>query len=101
MYASYGNGLYEGRGPRSFRNRNWNASAGVPLEATAPFPNPVAPPGPQRTVEQAGPSAECANSKEYVGYTIVKREKKTCGQMIIDPAMEWHGQLCNKCDSKQ
>lgn len=108
LYPSHGNGLYEGRGPRSFRNRKWNASAGVPLEtieATAPFPNPVAPPGPQRTVEpvQTGPNGEATgHSKEYVGYTIDKprHERKTCGQMIIEPSMEWHGQVCNKCDDK-
>jgi hypothetical protein len=122
MFGSPGNGLYDAGGPRrggrGYRYRGWNASPGVPLDATAPFPNPVAPPGPQRSVveppglqrsgavpeardgsgAEGGANGGAGAAKEYVGYAIEEKEKAACGQMVIDQAMEWGGSMCNACE---
>ena len=80
-YRHPGNGLYGGRG---------NA-AGIPIDATAPFPNPVAPQG-----RVAQNQAEGGNSTDYSGYTI---GREACGMIQIDRAGEQIGLLaCNACD---
>jgi hypothetical protein len=69
------NGLYDtvghGRGHQ----------VGMPIDATTPFPTPVPPSG----------------RRDYVGYTIMKREP-TCGVINIERAAEWGGGVCNKCE---
>lgn len=66
-----GNGLYGGRG-----------NVGVPLYATAPFPEPVPPMG--RPIEG------------YVGYTV---GTKACGTIEVEKAAErGGGQACNICE---
>ncbi|CAE7031918.1 hypothetical protein P3342_006720 [Pyrenophora teres f. teres] len=80
-YRHPGNGLYGGRG---------NA-AGIPIDATAPFPTPVAPQG---RVSQA--QVEGGISTDYSGYTI---GREACGMIQIDEAMEKVGGLtCHACD---
>ncbi|KAI0577175.1 hypothetical protein Alg130_08488 [Pyrenophora tritici-repentis] len=80
-YRHPGNGLYGGRG---------NA-AGIPMDATAPFPTPVAPQG---RVGQA--QVEVGISTDYSGYTI---GRETCGMIQIDEAREKIGGLaCHACD---
>lgn len=65
-----GNGLYGGRG-----------TVGVPMYATAPFPDTVAPMG---------------RSSEYVGYTV---GGEACGRVDIDVAAEWGGgPACHGCE---
>lgn len=90
------NALYDNYYPGSYRNQNWNMSAGVPLESTAPFPNPVAPPGPRPTGGEGRMAIKGGDSKEYIGYSI--GEKKTCEHIVIEDAKEWGGQVCNNCD---
>lgn len=73
-----GNGLYGGRG-----------QVGVPLYATVPFPDPVAPMG--RPDERHNKSP-----KAYVGYAI---GSKACGTTEIERAAEHGGgQACNTCE---
>ena len=73
-----GNGLYGGRG-----------NAGVPLYATAPFPDPVPPMG--RPTEQCG-----KDPKADVGYNI---GTNACGTIEIEKAAEHGGeQSCNTCE---
>jgi hypothetical protein len=72
------------------RRRHWHASAGVPLESTAPFPDPVAPTGPSRS------ESSISSSKEYVGY--VAPQETSCGEFKIETAAEWGGRACNTCD---
>ena len=80
-YRHPGNGLYGGRG---------NA-AGIPMDATAPFPNPVAPQG---RVGKA--QVEGGASTDYSRYTI---GREACGMIRIDEAMEKIGGLtCHACD---
>jgi len=69
------NGLYDTVGHGRGRQ------AGMPIEATTPFPTPVPPSG----------------RRDYVGYTIVKREP-TCGVINIERAAEWGGGVCNECE---
>ncbi|RAQ99032.1 XLF-domain-containing protein [Stemphylium lycopersici] len=77
-----GNGLYGGRG---------NA-AGVPLDATTPFPNAIPPQG-----RQGYGLAATGSAADYQGYTI---GKDACGIVEITNATESiGGGLCNACDS--
>ncbi|KZM24924.1 uncharacterized protein EKO05_0002706 [Ascochyta rabiei] len=72
-----GNGLYGGRG-----------NVGVPLYATVPFPDPVAP---------MGRPTECysRNPEDYFGHTTGTR---ACGTIEIERAAEHGGELvCNTC----
>ena len=62
------------------------APAGVPLESSAPFPDPVAPSGPAR--HGVSSSAPTHAASQGTG----------CGQMMIETAAEWGGRACNKCD---
>ena len=90
---SGGNGLYDNFSP-AYQGRNPHAAAGVPLHATAPFPNPLPPPGPRICIDGSNP-------KEYVGYRVPGR-KEPCGEMIIESAVEWGGgPTCNKCDESE
>lgn len=76
-----GNGLYGGRG---------NA-AGVPLEATTPFPNPTPPQG-----RQGHGLTVVGSAADYPGYTI---GKEACGIVDITNATERiGGGPCNACD---
>jgi hypothetical protein len=70
-----GNGLYDTFGRGHFR------PVGMPIEATAPFPDPVPPSG--RT--------------KHVGYSV-ERTRDGCGVTDIDRAAEWVGKPCNACD---
>ncbi|KAI4952363.1 hypothetical protein J4E91_002832 [Alternaria rosae] len=75
-----GNGLYGGRG---------NA-AGVPIDATAPFPNPTAPQGRPDQRQTYEPAAV-----DYPDYTI---GKECCGLVNITVATERAGgEPCNAC----
>ncbi|KAI4646955.1 hypothetical protein J4E93_005179 [Alternaria ventricosa] len=75
-----GNGLYGGRG---------NA-AGVPIDATAPFPNPTAPQGRPDQRQTYEPAAVA-----YSDYTI---GKESCGLVNITVATERAGgEPCNAC----
>ncbi|KAF2469133.1 uncharacterized protein BDR25DRAFT_51268 [Lindgomyces ingoldianus] len=92
-----GNGLYDRPGYSygySGRNRT-TAAAGVPLNSTTPFPNPVPPPGPPRS----------GTPKEYLGYSVggdetPRKPSQTCRRMdIVMPATEMVGGIsCNKCE---
>ena len=88
----FGNGLYDsfGRGrPR----------VGIPIEATAPFPDPVAPSGGPLAYTQPN-NAEVGligSPKDYVGYTI-ERAPEGCGSVNIDRAAEWGRKACNTCE---
>ncbi|CAN9099476.1 hypothetical protein AA0119_g10235 [Alternaria tenuissima] len=74
-----GNGLYGGRG-----------SAGVPIDATAPFPNPVPPQGRPDQGQTYG-----AHPFDYSGYTI---GNESCGLVNITVATErGGGEPCNAC----
>lgn len=85
-----GNGLYDNFSP-AYQGRSHHAAAGVPMHATAPFPNPVPPPGPR--IRLAGDTPE-----SYVGFGV-QGEKKDCGVIEIEKALEWvGGPTCNKCD---
>ncbi|CAO2649863.1 Nn.00g011550.m01.CDS01 [Neocucurbitaria sp. VM-36] len=76
-----GNGLYGGRG-----------AAGVPMHATAPFPDPVAPQG---RPDQSHGQVEGGSPKSYAGYTV---GTEACGMVHIEAAMEQVGGLpCNTC----
>jgi hypothetical protein len=89
---SGGNGLYDNC--PAYQGRNPHAAAGVPLHATAPFPNPLPPPGPRIRIDGSNP-------KEYVGYREAGK-KEPCGEMIIESAVEWGGgPTCNKCDESE
>jgi hypothetical protein len=72
-----GNGLYgtigRGRGRR----------AGVPIDASTPFPTPVPPSGRQG----------------HVAYTTFNDEQPFCDVINIERAMEWGGGMCNNCDA--
>lgn len=70
---SVGNGLYNTVGRRG-------RLAGVPIEATTPFPTPVPPTG----------------RRDAVSYEIVKHEE-SCNVYNIERAAEWGGSICNKC----
>ncbi|KAJ4351859.1 uncharacterized protein N0V89_007203 [Didymosphaeria variabile] len=70
-----GNGLYDTFGRGRFR------PVGMPIEATAPFPDPIPPSG----------------RKKYVGYAI-ERTRDGCGVVDIDRAAEWVGKVCNTCE---
>ncbi|KAL1798955.1 hypothetical protein ACET3X_002992 [Alternaria dauci] len=74
-----GNGLYGGRG-----------NAGVPIDATAPFPNPIPPQGrPDQSLAYGAPPFD------YSGYTI---GKESCGLVNITVATErGGGEPCNAC----
>jgi hypothetical protein len=72
-----GNGLYD------TMRRGQGRHAGVPIDATTPFPTPVPPSGRQ----------------EYVGYTTIKSQQPICGALNIERAVEWGGGTCNDCDS--
>ncbi|KAI4676304.1 uncharacterized protein J4E88_007218 [Alternaria novae-zelandiae] len=75
-----GNGLYGGRG---------NA-AGVPIDATAPFPSPTAPQGRPDQRQTYEPAAV-----DYSDYTI---GKESCGLVNITVATERAGgEPCNAC----
>ncbi|KAF1936648.1 hypothetical protein EJ02DRAFT_459372 [Clathrospora elynae] len=75
-----GNGLYGGRG---------NA-AGVPIDATAPPPNPTPPQGRQDQAQTYG-----TVPVDYSGYTI---GKESCGLVNITVATErGGGEPCNAC----
>ncbi|KAF2675869.1 hypothetical protein K458DRAFT_425179 [Lentithecium fluviatile CBS 122367] len=69
-----GNGLYDTIG------RGRGRQAGVPIDATMPFPTPVPPTGRQ----------------DNPGYSTIKREP-TCGIYNIEQAAEWGGGFCNNC----
>jgi hypothetical protein len=69
------NGLYDNFG------RGRGRQAGMPIDATTPFPTPVPPSG----------------RRDYVACTTVKREP-TCGVMNIERATEWGGGACNNCE---
>ncbi|KAF1978896.1 hypothetical protein BU23DRAFT_549600 [Bimuria novae-zelandiae CBS 107.79] len=71
----FGNGLYDTFGRGRFR------PVGMPIEATAPFPDPVPPSG----------------RKAYVRYAI-ERTQDGCGAADIDRAAEWVGNSCNNCE---
>ncbi|KAF2439956.1 hypothetical protein P171DRAFT_115212 [Karstenula rhodostoma CBS 690.94] len=70
-----GNGLYDTFGRGHFR------PVGMPIEATAPFPDPIPPSG----------------RKEYVEYAM-ERTPDGCGVTDIDRAAEWVGKPCNTCE---
>lgn len=70
-----GNGLYANFARSHFRH------AGMPIEDTAPFPDPIPPSG----------------RKEYVGYAT-ERTQDGCDVTEIDRASEWVGKVCNTCD---
>ncbi|KAL5456204.1 hypothetical protein PMIN06_004004 [Paraphaeosphaeria minitans] len=70
-----GNGLYDTFGRGHFR------PVGMPIDATAPFPDPVPPSG----------------RKEVVGYAI-EHTRNGCGVTDIDRASEWAGKACNTCE---
>jgi hypothetical protein len=98
-YPPRGNGLYENRYPGGYR-RNWIASAGVPLDATAPFPDPVAPTGPRRTENEPNTGVGIS-SNAYLGYTVREQKaRKKCGEMIIDPATETFALPCHRCEPR-
>lgn len=83
-YRSAGNGLYSGRG-----------YAGVPMNATIPFPAPVPPQGRplqhQQILHDSG-----SNVPELSGHTI---GNEACGMMDIAIAAEYGGgQACNTCE---
>ncbi|KAF2787406.1 hypothetical protein K505DRAFT_421796 [Melanomma pulvis-pyrius CBS 109.77] len=85
-----GNGLYDNFSP-AYQGRSHHAAAGVPMHATAPFPNPVPPPGPSNRLIGDTP-------KSYVGFGV-QGEKEPCGVMEVDKGLEWAGgPACNKCD---
>jgi hypothetical protein len=73
-----GNGLYGGRG-----------NAGIPLYATAPFPDPVPPLG--------GPTEHYSREpRAYIGYAIAT---KSCGMIDVEKAAEHGGaRACNTCE---
>lgn len=70
-----GNGLYDTIGRGRLR------AVGIPMEATAPFPDPIAPLG--RT--------------EHARYAI-EPTQDGCGVVDIDRAAEWVGKACNTCE---
>ncbi|KAL1596612.1 hypothetical protein SLS60_009260 [Paraconiothyrium brasiliense] len=70
-----GNGLYDTFG------RGRGRPVGMPMEATAPFPDPIPPSG----------------RKQYVGYAI-ESTRDGCGVVDIDRAAEWVGKACNTCE---
>ncbi|KAJ4316654.1 hypothetical protein N0V94_005335 [Neodidymelliopsis sp. IMI 364377] len=73
-----GNGLYGGRG-----------NAGIPLYATAPFPDPVPPFGGQT-------EHHSRDSGAYIGYAIAT---KSCGIIDVEKAAEHGGaRACNTCE---
>ncbi|KAF2623073.1 hypothetical protein BU25DRAFT_494514 [Macroventuria anomochaeta] len=73
-----GNGLYGGR-----------SNVGVPLYATAPFPNPVPPMGRPSEHSRSDP-------KPYVGYAV---GTQACDTIEIEKAAEHGGgQACNTCE---
>lgn len=74
-FRNVGNGLYNTFGRGHFR------PVGMPIDATAPFPDPIPPSG----------------RKEYVGYAI-ERTRDGCGVTDVDRASEWVGQACNTCE---
>lgn len=75
-----GNGLYGGR----------SNAAGVPIDATAPFPNPTAPQGRPDQRQTYEPAAI-----DYSQYTI---GKESCGLVNINVATErGGGEPCNAC----
>ncbi|KAF2186457.1 hypothetical protein K469DRAFT_138665 [Zopfia rhizophila CBS 207.26] len=85
------NGLYAD--PGSYYGRR-NAGVGVPLNATAPFPDPVPPKGPMRSRVEGG------TPKEYIGYRASEEDRKPsegCGCVDIVEAVEWGGGTCQKC----
>ncbi|KAF2274326.1 uncharacterized protein EI97DRAFT_126191 [Westerdykella ornata] len=97
---------FQGRPPRQERarghhNRNWNSSvgAGVPLEATAPFPNPVPPRGPRRSDDEQAFNAVPSNAQSYMGYIVNNRN--TCGHIQVVRTDEWSNRLCNTCDPRR
>ncbi|KAL5391670.1 hypothetical protein DPSP01_000963 [Paraphaeosphaeria sporulosa] len=69
-----GNGLYDTFGRGHFR------PVCMPIDATAPFPDPVPPSG----------------RKEYAGYAV-QHTRDGCGVTEIDRASEWAGKACNTC----
>ncbi|KAL6706935.1 hypothetical protein ACN47E_004885 [Coniothyrium glycines] len=76
-----GNGLYGGRG-----------YVGVPMYATAPFPDPVPPPGRLNDHEHLRP----LGLGQFPGYTI---GTEACGSVDIMTAVERGGSnACNTCD---
>ncbi|KAF1846263.1 uncharacterized protein K460DRAFT_406479 [Cucurbitaria berberidis CBS 394.84] len=81
-YRHTGNGLYGGRG-----------AAGVPMHATAPFPDPVPPPSrPLQNQQQV----LGGSSNNYMGYSI---GTEACGRVDIDIAVErGGGDACNTCE---
>jgi hypothetical protein len=75
------------------RSHDFNPPAGVPLDLTAPFPDPVAPPGPR----PAGMNVEGGSPKQYVGYHI--SETQGCGKFEIEDGIEYGELSTLKCRS--
>ncbi|KAF2708160.1 hypothetical protein K504DRAFT_300135 [Pleomassaria siparia CBS 279.74] len=87
-----GNGLYDNFSP-AYLGRNHHAAAGVPMHATAPFPDPLPPPGHQTRVEGG-------TRNKYVGYGAPAKER-VCGEVKIEQAQEdFFLRVCNDCDTK-
>jgi hypothetical protein len=78
-----GNGLYGGSGRGN--------AAGIPIGATAPFPNPVPPQGRPGQIQ-----SENGSASEYSAYSVAR---EACGMVDIVSATELvGGGPCNACD---
>ncbi|KAF2748432.1 hypothetical protein M011DRAFT_348730 [Sporormia fimetaria CBS 119925] len=96
---------HESRFSSRYRGRHWNTSlgAGVPLDETAPFPDPVAPTGPRPSEDEHPKGTGAVATTEYVGYVLHNgkgkgKEKETCGKIEVGRCCEWGGQICHTCD---
>ncbi|KAF2263584.1 hypothetical protein CC78DRAFT_268930 [Lojkania enalia] len=89
-----GNGLYDNLSIDNYQKRNAVAAAGLPLNATAPFPDPIPPSGRHSNYVDGG------SPKDYVGYAVSneRKSKEVCREIDIEEAFEWVGQACNQCE---
>lgn len=85
------NGLYDSLNRNRFR-------AGMPIEASIPFPDPIPPSGgPQGHTMMGDMNTDSSVPNNNISYAV-ELTSEGCGSVDIERAAEWLGKACNICE---